>query len=279
MPAAPAAPASASASPSAADPARQRLMLADGAAHIDVLAEGAGPAVVLLPSSGRDSLDFDELADRIAASGYRVLRPQPRGMGRSRGPLDGLTLGVLAQDVATTIERLGGGAAFVVGHAFGHFVARVLDLLHPQRVRGVVVLAGAARVFPPGLTESLEVASDIHADPALRLQHLQKAFFAPGNDASAWLDGWYPALRAAYRQAATEPPKDCWWPVTHAPILDLQGACDPWRPPHTRDELRAALGDRVTVGQIEGASHAMVPERPQQVADAIVAWMAAHAAA
>lgn len=257
---------------------RRRVLLEDGAVQIDVLIDGSGPAVVLLPSSARDSTDFDPLAERIAAAGYRVLRPQPRGMGRSQGPMEALSLGVLAQDVATTIERLGGGAAFVVGHAFGHFVARVLDLLHPQRVRGLVVLAGAARVFPPGLAASLAIASDPQADTAQRLFHLRKAFFAPGNDASSWLQGWYPALRADYRRASASPAKDVWWPVSHAPILDLQGAADPWRPVSTRNELRDVLGGKVTVGVIDGASHAMVPERPAQVADAIVAWMNAHCA-
>jgi len=257
--------------------ARRRVLLDDGPVQIDVVIDGSGPSVVLLPSSGRDSLDFDELAGRIAAAGYCVLRPQPRGMGRSRGPMAALSLVVLAQDVATTIEQLGGGAAVVVGHAFGHFVARVLDLLHPQRVRGVVVLAGAARVFPTGLAESLVIASDPAGDKALRLFHLHKAFFAPGNDASAWLQGWYPALRADYRRATASPAKDIWWPVSHAPILDLQGAVDPWRPESTRDELRDVLGAKVTVQVIDGASHAMVPERPAQVADAIVAWMRALA--
>jgi pimeloyl-ACP methyl ester carboxylesterase len=256
--------------------ARRRVLLDDGPVRIDVLIDGSGPAVVLLPSSARDSLDFDGLAERIAAAGYCALRPQPRGMGRSQGPMEALSLALLAQDVATTIERLGGGAAFVVGHAFGHFTARVLDLLHPRRVRGVVVLAGAARVFPPGLAESLAIASDMQADTAQRLLHLQKAFFAPGNDASAWLQGWYPALRADYRRASASPAKDVWWPVSHAPILDLQGAADPWRPASTRNELREVLGGKVTVGVIDGASHAMVPERPVQVADAIVAWMNAH---
>jgi pimeloyl-ACP methyl ester carboxylesterase len=258
--------------------ARRRVLLDDGPVRIDVLIDGCGPAVVLLPSSARDSLDFDPLAERIAAADYGVLRPQPRGMARSRGPMETLSLAVLAQDVATTIERLGGGAAVVVGHAFGHFIARVLDLLHPQRVRGVVVLAGAARVFPPGLAESLAIASDTQGDTAQRLFHLQKAFFAPGNDASAWLRGWYPELRADYQRATASPAKDTWWPVSHAPILDLQGAADPWRPVSTRNELRDVLGDRVTVQVIDGASHAMVPERPAQVADAILAWMREQAA-
>ena len=57
-----------------------------GPVSIEVLAQGAGHRVVLLPSLGRGATDFDVMAERIAAAGYRVLRPQPRGIGRSTQP-------------------------------------------------------------------------------------------------------------------------------------------------------------------------------------------------
>ena len=141
-----------------------RELLIDGEVQIDVLIDeppagtGAGPAgatprppaVVLLPSSQRDSLDFDALAGGLAAEGFLVLRPQPRGMARSRGPMDGLSLHRLAHDVVRVIDHWAGGRAIVAGHAFGHYVARVADLDHPASVRGVVVMGAAARTFPPG---------------------------------------------------------------------------------------------------------------------------------
>jgi pimeloyl-ACP methyl ester carboxylesterase len=255
------------------------LEVADGAT-IEILlnepARAGGAAIVLLPSSQRDSRDFDELARRLTARGHRVLRPQPRGMGASSPPPPGMTLHTLAADVAATIEACAAGPAVVVGHAFGHFVARVTDLDHPRQVRGVVVLAAAARHFPPGLSAALDLAADTQPR-ARRLASLQQAFFAPGNDPTAWLAGWYPQLRAAYRAAGTTPAKDRWWPVSHAPILDLQAADDPWRPPSTRFELREALGAaKVTVEVIARASHALVPEQPAAVADAIAEWALSH---
>ena len=53
--------------------------------RIEVLSQGDGPPVVLLPSLGRGAEDFDPIAERLADAGYRVLRPQPRGIGRSEG--------------------------------------------------------------------------------------------------------------------------------------------------------------------------------------------------
>lgn len=252
---------------------RQRALLTDGAVRIDVIVEGRGPAVVLLPSSQRDSEDFDGLAERLAAFGFKVLRPQPRGMGASAGPMNDLTLHVLAGDVATTVRQLGGGRAVLVGHAYGHFVARVADLDHPGLVRGVVVAGGAARTFPPGVARSLAVASDPAQSRDARLRGLREGFFAPGNDPTPWLEGWHPALREVYSRAGRMPAKEVWWPVSNAPILDLQGAEDPWRPPATRNELKDVLGDKVQVKIVPRASHALIPEQPAAVAQAIADWI------
>ncbi|MDQ0571166.1 pimeloyl-ACP methyl ester carboxylesterase [Variovorax paradoxus] len=253
--------------------ARRRVLLTDGDVRIDVIVDGEGPTVVLLPSSQRDSEDFDDLAARLAAAGFKVLRPQPRGMGASSGPMSHLSLHALAADVAATVRQLGGGRAVLVGHAYGHFVARVTDLDHPGLVRGVVVAGGAARTFPPGMAQALAVASDPAQPRDARLGGLRTAFFAPGNDPTPWLEGWHPELRETYRRAGSIPPKEAWWPVSHSPILDLQGAEDPWRPPATRNELKDVLGDKVTVQVVPRASHALIPEQPETVARAIAGWI------
>jgi len=99
---------------------RKREIVADGEVRIEVIAEGAGPLVVLLPSRGRDSEDFDAVAAGIQRAGLRVLRPQPRGAGRSIGPMKNLTLHDFARDIAMVIEHEGKGPAVIAGHAFGN---------------------------------------------------------------------------------------------------------------------------------------------------------------
>ena len=258
---------------------RRRILLQiESDVTIDVIIDGEDgrPPVVLLPSSIRDSEDFDNVAERIANGGYLVLRPQPRGMGDSRGPVENFTLHTLADDVATTIRQLGKGIpAIIVGHAFGHYVARVTDLDHSSLVRGVVIAAGEQRYQnDPSLRVSLDCASNTSLPRDERLQHLYHAFFVSTSDASVWLSGWYPELRSFYRNAAQVPPKSEWWPITHSLILDLQATEDPWRPSQSRNELKDKLGSFVTVQVIEGASHALFPEQPEKVADAILNWIA-----
>src|SRR5262245_35155326 len=89
----------------AAQAEQTRSVVAYDDVRIDVIAEGTGPLVVLLPSRGRGSADFDEIAPGIVKAGFRVLRPQPRGAGESKGPTKGLTLHDFARDMAALIRH------------------------------------------------------------------------------------------------------------------------------------------------------------------------------
>jgi pimeloyl-ACP methyl ester carboxylesterase len=64
-----------------------------------------------------------------------------------------------------------------------------------------------------------------------------------------------------------------WWGGGTAPLLDLQGALDPFKPRAMANEIRDEFGERVTIVVIPNASHALIPEQPAAVVDAIVAWI------
>jgi len=261
--------------PSASGAARTRELVRAGDVQIDVTVDGSGPAIVLLPSSHRDSDDFDVLADELAEAGFRVLRPQPRGVGRSTGPMTNITLHDFARDIAAVIEQLGGGSAIVVGHAFGNWVARMTATDHPRLVRGVVIAAAAARQIPPELSAAVTRAGDLKRPVEERLAALRFAFFAPGHDPTVWLTGWHPEIHASQRAAAAATQQAEWWSGGQAPILEVQADLDPFKPPAKRNEMRDEFGDRVTVVVIPDASHALIPEQPAAVAQAIAAWATA----
>ena len=81
------------------------MIVERGDAQLEVLVDGAGPSIVLLPSLGRGAHDFDPIAERLADAGFRALRPQPRGIGRSTGRWDGLKLEDLAADIWLRVLR------------------------------------------------------------------------------------------------------------------------------------------------------------------------------
>jgi pimeloyl-ACP methyl ester carboxylesterase len=248
---------------------------------IEVLSQGSGPVIVLLPSLGRSGEDYDSVAAMLASDGFRVLRPQPRGIGRGKGPMDGLNMHDLATDVARVIENENKGSVIVVGHAFGNFVARQIAADRPDLVRGVVIAAGSAGKVPPGSTEqpigpeirrAIDGPSDMSLPESKRLEYLQIAFFAPGNDARVWLGGWNSEVHHMESHAREHTPVDDYFAAGTAPILDLQAEQDPVAPRRFSGVLKSLLGDRVTIVVIPDASHALFPEQPHAVAQAVATF-------
>jgi pimeloyl-ACP methyl ester carboxylesterase len=98
-------------------------------------------------------------------------------------------------------------------------------------------------------------------------------FFAKGNDPTLWLTGFHAAVQKSQATARNATPRDEYWAAGTAPILDVQGADDPYRPASTRNELVEEFGaKRVSAVLIRNAAHAIIVEQPAAVADAIAAW-------
>jgi pimeloyl-ACP methyl ester carboxylesterase len=254
---------------------RHTELVATPAGTVEVVAEGSGPALVMLPSLGRDGYeDFDTVAELLAPR-HTVLRPQPRGIGASTGPLAGVSLHHMADDIARVIDALGGGRAVVLGHAFGNFVARMTAADHPRRVRGVVLAAAAARSYAPEIAACPRIAGNPDLPEEERLAALRLGFFAAGHDPRRWLHGWHPATQRMQADCREKQgvARSEWWGAGAAPLLELIPAHDPFKPRPQWDELGAELGGRVHQRVIADASHALFPEQPQAVAGAIGEWL------
>jgi pimeloyl-ACP methyl ester carboxylesterase len=267
--------------PKGREAAVKHLMLVRADVHIEVIAQGTGPVIVILPSLGRGAEDYDVVAAQLAADGFRVLRPQPRGIGASTGPMANLSLHDYAADVATVIEHEGKGPVVVVGHAIGNFVTRMLATDRPDLVRGVVLAAASAGKVPSGVREppispevreAIDKSGDLSLTDGERLRYLALAFFAPGNDPHVWLGGWHPEAMKAETMAWESTPVDLWFACGQARILDLQAENDTVAPRKFAGVLKAALGDRVTIVVVPHAGHALAPEQPRAMAEAIAAF-------
>lgn len=252
-----------------------RSIVERGDATIEVLTQGNGPPVVMIPSLGRPAEDFDDLAWRVADAGYCAIRPQPRGIGASNGPMHGITLHDFAKDMAAVIQRNDGGPAVVAGHAFGNFVARTTAADFPKLVKAVILLA-ATHTWPlkPELRDSINKSHQMNLPEAVRLKHLQHVFFAPGNDARVWLGGWREDVMHMEREATEATPKPEWWNAGTAPVLDLIPECDPLSPPESRNNYVEQFGaHRVTTALVPRAAHALLPEQPEAVAKAVLDYL------
>ena len=103
-------------------------------------------SVILLPGTGYSATAFSLLGPELARRGYRAIAVNPRGVGRSTGPLAELTYHDYAADVGALIDRLAGGRAHVLGWAWGNRIARTLASDAPPTVASVVLIAAGGKV-------------------------------------------------------------------------------------------------------------------------------------
>jgi pimeloyl-ACP methyl ester carboxylesterase len=245
-----------------------------GDVRLEVLAQGKGQTIVLLPSLGRGANDFEPMADVLEEKGFRVLRPQPRGIGASTALPVYADLHDCSNDIARVIEADGNGPAIMVGHAFGNRVSRLLATIRPDLVKGVVLVAANVghAPSPPKIREAIRNSADPTLPADVRLDALRLVFFAPGNDAASWLGNWHPDVLAAQRHAGDQTPRTEDYASGSAPVLYMQPSHDPLAHANDAVEYKAALGDRLSVVKIPNASHAAVAEQPEFIAREIAAW-------
>ncbi|WP_425842305.1 alpha/beta fold hydrolase [Streptomyces fractus] len=268
---------SAEATPERTNTKETRTVITRGKVRIETISQGKGPTVAILPSLGRGAEDYDKVAPIVADAGFRVLRPQPRGIGRSEGPMDGLDMHDFAADVAAVLDHEKAGPAVVVGHAWGSQPARMLAEDRPELVSGLVMAAASAGKLPADSKEkpygrnreAIDGSGDLTLSDKQRLKYLKQAFFAPGHNPRPWLDGWYPMAHDAQAHARNVTPVDAYFAGGDVPMLDLQAEFDAVVVPHV---FKPMLGDRVTVQVIKNAGHALAPEQPTAMGKAIAAF-------
>ena len=245
-----------------------------GSANLQFTIRGKGDPIVFIPSLGRGVHDFDAVSKRLVQAGYRAILPDPRGIGGSTGPFDGITLHDLAADVAAIIRATGGGPAIIVGHAFGNRVARMVATDHPTLVKQVVLLAVGGMVpMSPEIEEAFNRVFNSTLSKADRTAAIQRAFFASVNNAAVWEQGWYFSVVAAQVAASRATPVSEWWGAGSAPVLVLQGAEDVIAVAENSRRLVADYPRRVTIVEIPKAGHAMLPEQPDRIVAVILAYL------
>lgn len=124
--------------------ARERLTAAADGIRLEVLRDGQGPPLALLPGFGSDVSLFAAQARALAAT-HAVLGVNPRGVGASEAPpLEAYDVADAAADVAAVC----GAPAHVVGASLGAATAIELALRHPERVRTLTLITPFASAGP-----------------------------------------------------------------------------------------------------------------------------------
>ena len=160
------------------------LELPDGA-HLNFEIVGDGPTVTLIHPGLWDMRTWDREFETLTDSGYRVLRYDVRGYGRSSRPEPGSSYSHVG-DLHALLEAEEVTQTAIVGCSMGGGIDLDYALEHPERVWGIVLVASGLAGFES--TEEEEdwwaqrdapVEAAIEAGDLERAQDLRLAIWAP----------------------------------------------------------------------------------------------------
>jgi pimeloyl-ACP methyl ester carboxylesterase len=259
---------------------------------------GAGPLVVLSHGMGDTRASYRFLAPLIAAAGYRVAQVDLRGHGESSTGWSGYTRTDTAHDLIAVIEALG-GPAVIVGQSFSGGSATIAAATRPDLTMAIVEIdpfTRPARINVGALLRNaryrrgglLLMRAGLTGNIRTWLRYLEFAY--PGTKPADW-DEWRAALErnlrehgsmAAARKMAMSQPTDAAaaLPGVRCPALIIMGSQDPdWPDPQAEAQaivglLPKGLGRYAMIG---GAGHYPNAQFPEQVAAAILPFLAEHA--
>jgi pimeloyl-ACP methyl ester carboxylesterase len=190
----------------------------------------AAPAVLCLHGLMRNSRDFEDLANHLAAR-YRVIVPDVRGRGFSaRDPnFSNYQIPVYLNDLLRLFAGLGVQRASIVGTSMGGLMAMVLAAMQPQRVAGIVLNDVGPEVDPQGLER---IRSYAGKSPPVRSWD-EAVAQVRGIYGPAWPglsdERWERIARRSYRANAQGVPEADADPLIAEPLRDNKAAApDLW---------------------------------------------------
>lgn len=125
--------------------------------HYEDLGSPDNQAVVLVHGHSVDLRMWNRQVEALAGPGYRVVRYDVRGHGRSSAPETGYTWQNYSADLAALLDHLRISSAHIVGSSMGGAIALQFSLDHPTRTRSLLLADSAL----PGFTYSEEFSSQI----------------------------------------------------------------------------------------------------------------------
>ena len=136
---------------------------------VEVYGEQRDPPVLLIAGMSASMLWWPgEVCEKIASSGFFVIRYDQRDTGRSTSfPLGrpGYSTHDLAADALRICDSLGLRSAHVVGHSLGSGIASILAIDHPDRLRSVTLLGATtgAPDLPSGTGTFPDLPDDLYS--------------------------------------------------------------------------------------------------------------------
>jgi pimeloyl-ACP methyl ester carboxylesterase len=262
------------------------LELPDGAtlAFEDV---GEGPAVTLLHPGLWDMRTWEPQVAPLLDAGFRVLRYDLRGYGRSSRPVPGAPYSHV-RDAVGLLDARGVRATALVGCSMGGGIALDLTLTHPERVWALVPVASALPGFEPSQEEddwwddvAAPIEEALEAGDLDRAQHLRlELLWAPlGTDDEAGrrirdiaFDNLHELAMDESGAEDLDPPPARRLHEIDVPTLVVKAEHDPAYSRRQSDLIAAGVVDGRIV-QLEGADHVANLRRPEAFDAAVIPFL------
>jgi 3-oxoadipate enol-lactonase len=251
-----------------------RFIAANGITqHVALAGAASAPPVLLLHGLGWDHTLWRREIDLLAASGWRAVAPDLRGMGATDKPDVPYAIQLYASDLFALLDALAIERCALVGFSLGGTIALAMAIREPMRI-GAALIACASPATTP------EAAAVTEAMLA-RAEKLGRRRFAEEQAAAIWRPAWardhpdeverFIAWRAAMDQAALARAFRASYGVdltphlarVTAPVRVVMADSDSFVSVERGRALAAALPD-ADFRVIEEAGHMVSVERPQE---------------
>lgn len=233
--------------------------------------KGSGPPLLLVHGLMITGEMFEPVLEQFAAR-HRVIVPDLRGYGLSRGLPPPYTSSQLAADLSRLLDHLGIGSTAVLGYSHGGAIAQQLVLDHPRLCERLVLACTYAfnmatfreRIdghLAPFFVQMLGMRRFAKLVVALGAKDFDKkqldhvAGIMGDQDKKLMVAAWKEAMAFDSRARLGE---------IKCPTLIVAGADDIAVPMHHAEMLHDGIkGSRVVV--IEGANHALIWTHPEEL--------------
>jgi pimeloyl-ACP methyl ester carboxylesterase len=112
-------------------------MTAAAAGPIQIEVDGQGEPVVFVHGLGGTSNTFSAMLESFA--GFRCIRPDLPGSGRSPRPFEALSIEAMAAAIVDVLKIVAGAPAHIVAHSMGTLVAQHVAVEAPEIVRSLTL--------------------------------------------------------------------------------------------------------------------------------------------
>lgn len=264
-------------------PPENLLQIGDRRVYVED--SGRGEAVMLVHGFGSSSYSWREVIADLEKS-YRVISIDLAGFGFTERPAEKTAYTRFAQGelMIAVADALGIDRFHLVGHSYGGAVGAALAVRRPERIETLTLLNAAGPIYPQlrrsKLARFRPLTFAFVRTKSLRKTNIERALKRSFADDELATE----ALVAEYqRRLAIEGAPRAFWGLTvpmadpqdvvelsqlEVPTLALWGAEDILIPVELAREKASTIAEH-RFALIEGAGHAPMEERPQEVVDAL----------